>query len=114
MKWELAIIAATVLAVAGVSRRLTGTPVTPAIVLGLVGPLVIDDVTAAPTWAGANTLADATLAGVPFSDASRIKPRVLKGLRPLVRVTRERAMESVPAPDHRTRGALNPATSPAA
>ena len=32
MKWELAIVAATVLAVAGVSRRLTGTPVTPAMV----------------------------------------------------------------------------------
>jgi hypothetical protein len=46
MKWELAIVAATVLAVAAVSRRLTGTPVTTAmvfVVVGvLVGPLVID------------------------------------------------------------------------
>lgn len=47
MKWELAIIAATILAVAAVSRRLTGTPVTPAmvfVVIGvLVGPILIDD-----------------------------------------------------------------------
>ena len=81
MKWELATIAATVLAVAGVSRRLTGTPVTPAMVFVLVGvlvgPLVIDEVTAAPTGAGVRTLAEATLAVVLFADASRIKPRVL-------------------------------------
>jgi sodium/hydrogen antiporter len=37
MKWELAMIAATAFAVAGVSRRLTGTPVTPAMVFVLVG-----------------------------------------------------------------------------
>src|SRR5947209_3082470 len=82
MKWELAIIAATVLAVAGVSRRLTGTPVTPAMVFVLVGvlvgPLVIDEVTSAPTGAGVRTLAEATLAVVLFADASRIKPRVLR------------------------------------
>jgi NhaP-type Na+/H+ or K+/H+ antiporter len=82
MKWELAIIAATVLAVAAVSRRLTGTPVTPAmvfVVVGvLVGPLVFDEVTAAPTGEGVRTLAEATLAVVLFADASRIKPRVLR------------------------------------
>ena len=81
MKWELAIIAATVLVVAGVSRRLTGTPVTPAMVFVLVGvlvgPLVIDEVTAAPTGEGVRTLAETTLAVVLFADASRIKPRVL-------------------------------------
>jgi len=81
MKWELAIVAATVLAVAAVSRRLTGTPVTPAMVFVLVGvllgPLVIDEVTAAPTGGGVRTLAEATLAVVLFADASRIKPRVL-------------------------------------
>ena len=82
MKWELAIVAATVLAVAAVSRRLTGTPVTTAmvfVVVGvLVGPLVIDEVTAAPSGEGVRTLAEATLAVVLFSDASRIKPRVLR------------------------------------
>jgi NhaP-type Na+/H+ or K+/H+ antiporter len=82
MKWELAIIAAAVLAVAGVSRRLTGTAVTPAmvfVIVGvLVGPLVIDEVTAAPTGEGVRTLAEATLAVVLFADASRIKPRLLR------------------------------------
>src|SRR5437588_1470577 len=82
MKWELAIVAATVLAVAAVSRRLTGTPVTTAMVFVLVGvlvgPLVIDEVTAAPTGEGVRTLAEATLAVVLFADASRIKVRVLR------------------------------------
>jgi NhaP-type Na+/H+ or K+/H+ antiporter len=82
VKWELAILAAAVLAVAGVSRRLTGTPVTPAMVFvvigALVGPLVIDEVTAAPTGTGVRTLAEATLAVVLFADASRIKPRLLQ------------------------------------
>ena len=82
MKWELAIIAGTVLAVAGVSRRLTGTPVTPAMVFVLigvlVGPLMIDEVTSAPTGEGVKTLAEATLAVVLFADASRIKARVLR------------------------------------
>jgi sodium/hydrogen antiporter len=82
MKWELAIVAATLLAVAAVSRRLTGTPVTPAmvfVVVGvLVGPLVIDEVRAATTGEGVRTLAEATLAVVLFADASRIKPRVLR------------------------------------
>jgi sodium/hydrogen antiporter len=82
MKWELAIVAAAVLAVAGVSRRLTGTAVTPAMVFVLagvlVGPLVLDEVTAAPTGELVRTLAEATLAVVLFADASRIKPRVLR------------------------------------
>jgi NhaP-type Na+/H+ or K+/H+ antiporter len=78
----LAIVAATVLAVAAVSRRLTGTPVTTAmvfVVVGvLVGPLAFDEATAAPTGEGVRTLAEATLAVVLFADASRIKPRVLR------------------------------------
>jgi sodium/hydrogen antiporter len=82
MKWELAIVGATVLAVAGVSRRLTGTSVTPAMVFVLAGvlagPLVFDDVTAAPTGSAVRTLAEATLAVVLFADASRIKPRTLR------------------------------------
>ena len=82
MKWELAIIAATVLAVAAVSKRLTGTSVTAPMVFVLVGvlvgPLVIDEVTAAPTGVDVRALAEATLAVVLFADASRIKPRVLK------------------------------------
>ena len=82
MTWDLAIIAAAVLAVAGVSRRLTGTSVTPAmafVLIGvLVGPLVLDEVTAAPTSTTVRTIAEATLAVVLFADASRIKLRALR------------------------------------
>ncbi len=82
VKWELAIIAASVLAVAAVSRRLTGTSITPSMVFVLVGvlvgPLVIGEVTAAPTGESVRTLAEATLAVVLFADASRIKSRVLR------------------------------------
>jgi sodium/hydrogen antiporter len=83
MKWELAIVAAAVLVVAATSRRLTGTPVTTAMVfvaIGvLVGPLVIDGVAVAPGDAAVRTLAEATLAVVLFADASRIKLRALAG-----------------------------------
>ena len=82
MKWELAIVAAAVLAVAGVSRRLTGTSVTPAmafVLIGvLVGPLVIDQVDPAPTSSNVRAFAEATLAVVLFADASRIKLRRLE------------------------------------
>jgi hypothetical protein len=65
-----------------VSRRLTGTSVTPAMAFALVGvlvgPLGLDEVTAAPTGEGVRTLAEATLAVVLFADASRIKPGVLR------------------------------------
>src|SRR6185295_6584166 len=67
-------VALAVLAVAAVSRRLSGTPVTPAmafLVIGvLVGPAVIDGVDLSP--------AGATLAVVLFSDASRIKLPALR------------------------------------
>ncbi|MBV8713010.1 MAG: cation:proton antiporter, partial [Solirubrobacterales bacterium] len=82
MNWELVIIAAALLAVAGVSRRLTDTSFTPAmafVLIGLlVGPLVIDDVTIAPSSSILRTLAEATLAVVLFADASRIKLHLLR------------------------------------
>jgi sodium/hydrogen antiporter len=37
MEWSLAIVAFALLAVAAVSRRLSGTPITPAMVLVAVG-----------------------------------------------------------------------------
>ena len=40
MEWALAIVALTVLGVAAISRRLSGTPVTPAMVFVAVGLLV--------------------------------------------------------------------------
>jgi NhaP-type Na+/H+ or K+/H+ antiporter len=82
VKWELAIVAAAVLVVAGVSRRLTDTPFTPAmgfVLIGLlVGPLVIDGVISAPTSGTVRTLAEASLAVVLFADASRINLRLLR------------------------------------
>ncbi|MGO9497762.1 MAG: cation:proton antiporter [Solirubrobacteraceae bacterium] len=82
MKWDLPIVAAALLAVAGVSRRLTDTAFTPAmafVLIGLlVGPFVLDEVTVSPAGETVRTLAEATLAVVLFADASRIKLRVLR------------------------------------
>ncbi len=81
MTWQLPIVAGALLLVAGVSRRLTDTPVTPAmafVAIGLLtGPLVADELTSAPTGSTVRTLAEATLAVVLFADASRIKLRRL-------------------------------------
>jgi sodium/hydrogen antiporter len=82
MTWAIPIIGGALLVVAGVSRWLTDTPITPAmafVAIGLlVGPLVADEVTVAPTGTTIRTLAEATLAVVLFADASRIKLRVLE------------------------------------
>ena len=83
MKWEIPILAASLLVVAGVSRRLTDTKFTPAMAFALIGlltgPLVIDQVTTDPATATVRTLAEATLAVVLFADASRDQePRLLR------------------------------------
>jgi NhaP-type Na+/H+ or K+/H+ antiporter len=82
VKWALVCVALAVLAVAAVSRRLSGTPVTPAmafLLIGvLVGPAVTDGVDLSPSGAAVRTLAEATLAVVLFADASRIKPSALR------------------------------------
>ena len=76
MKWTLAILALTLLGIAAVSRRLTGTPVTPAMVFVavglLVGPEVLGEIDLESSSATLRTLAEATLALVLFCDASRI------------------------------------------
>ena len=76
MKWALAIIALTLLAVAAISRRLSGTPVTPTMVFVavglLVGPQVLDGIDLESSSATVRALAEATLALVLFCDASRI------------------------------------------
>ena len=76
MKWPLVIVALALLGVAAVSRRLTGTPVTPAIVFVavglLVGPEVLDGIDIESSSSTVRTLAEATLALVLFCDASRI------------------------------------------
>jgi NhaP-type Na+/H+ or K+/H+ antiporter len=82
VKWDLAIVAAALLAVAAVSRRLTGTSVTPAmafVAIGLlVGHLVAGQLEFSPSSAVVRTLAEATLTVVLFLDASRIRLRALR------------------------------------
>ena len=77
-----AIIGVSLLLVAAVSRYLSGTPLTPAIVVVtigvVVGPLLLDEITAQPTSSTVRTLAEATLAVVLFSDSSRVNLRALK------------------------------------
>ena len=76
MEWALAIVALALLGVAAVSRRLQGTPVTPAmvfVVVGLLaGPQVLDGIELEGSSGMVRTLAEATLALVLFCDASRI------------------------------------------
>jgi sodium/hydrogen antiporter len=76
MEWALAIVALTLLGVAAVSRRLYGTPVTPVMVFVgvglLVGPKVLGGIDLESSSEIVRTLAEATLALVLFSDASRI------------------------------------------
>jgi NhaP-type Na+/H+ or K+/H+ antiporter len=80
--WALALVALALLCVAAVSKRLSGSPVTPAMVfagLGLLaGPEVLDGVDLSSSGSTVRALAEATLAVVLFSDASRID---LRGLR---------------------------------
>ena len=76
MEWALAIVALALLGVASISRRLSGTPVTPTMLLVaiglLVGPQVLDGIDLSSTSSTVQVLAEATLALVLFSDASRI------------------------------------------
>lgn len=76
MEWALALVALALVGVAAVSGRLEGSPVTPAMVFVgfglLVGPKVLDGIDLSSTGATVRTLAEATLALVLFSDASRI------------------------------------------
>ena len=82
MEWVLAILALALLGVAAVSRRLLGTPITPAMVfvaIGvLVGPKVLDGIDLSSSGATVQALAEATLALVLFCDASRVDLRQLR------------------------------------
>ena len=82
MEWSLAIVALALLGVAAISRLLSGTPVTPAMVFVavglLVGPEVLDEVDLESSSGTVQALAEATLALVLFSDASRIDLRALR------------------------------------
>ena len=76
MDWSLTTVALALIAVAAVSKRLSGSPITPAMVfvsIGLlVGPKVLDEINIASTSSTERALAEATLALVLFSDASSI------------------------------------------
>ena len=76
MEWSLTILALALIAVATISKRLSGSPITPAILfvsIGLlVGPKVLDGIDIGATSSTLRALANATLALVLFSDASRI------------------------------------------
>src|SRR4051812_6236542 len=76
MEWALALVALALVGVAAVSQRLSGTPITPAILFVafglLVGPEVLDGVDLSSTGSTVRVLAEATLALVLFADASRI------------------------------------------
>ena len=82
MTWALAVVAVVTLGYAGVSRRLQGTVVTAPIVFagaGLVlGSDVLGLVELEPTGHTVKLLAEATLALVLFSDASRIDVGALR------------------------------------
>ena len=76
MEWSLATVALALLGVAAVSRRLSGTPITPAMVFVtfgvVVGPEVLDGIDLSSRSETVRALAEATLALVLFCDASRV------------------------------------------
>ena len=82
MEWALAVVALSLIGFGVVSRRLDGTPVTPAMIfvgIGLlVGTQALDLVHASPTGESVKLLAEATLTIVLFADASRIDLRTLR------------------------------------
>ena len=66
MEWALVLVSLALLAVAAVSQRLVGTPITPAILFvgfGLVvGPKALDGIDVSSTDSAVRLLAEATLA----------------------------------------------------
>src|SRR5437762_11027799 len=76
MEWTLALVAVALLGVATVSRRISGTPITPAILfvgVGLLfGPEGLGGIDVAASGSLVRSLAELTLTLVLFSDASRI------------------------------------------
>src|SRR5918998_41807 len=77
MEWSLALVALGLLGVGAVSRRLSGSALTPAMLFVayglLVGSQALDGIDVASTSSAVRALAEATLALVLFCDASRIK-----------------------------------------
>ena len=82
MEWSLALVALALLCVAAVSERLIATPLTPTILFVgfglLLGPEVLNGIDTAGTGSTVRGLAEATLALVLFSDASRVDLATLR------------------------------------
>ncbi len=76
MEWGPTLVALVLVGVAAVSRRISGTPITPAILFVsislLLGPTVLGGIDIASTSTTVRILAEATLTLVLFSDASQI------------------------------------------
>src|SRR6478735_33953 len=76
MEWALALVALALIGVAAVSGRLSGTPITPAMLFVtfgvVVGPQVLGGIDLSSSGSTVRVLAEATLALVLFTDASRI------------------------------------------
>jgi NhaP-type Na+/H+ or K+/H+ antiporter len=76
MEWVLVMVSLALLGVAAVSRRLVGSPITPAILFVsfglLVGPSALGGIDLPSTDSAVRFLAEATLALVLFCDASRV------------------------------------------
>src|SRR4051794_251820 len=77
MDWSLALVALALIGVGAVSARLEATPLTPALLFTgfglLAGPLVLDGIDLSSSGSTVRVLAEATLALVLFSDASRVE-----------------------------------------
>jgi NhaP-type Na+/H+ or K+/H+ antiporter len=82
MEWALAVTALALIGYGVFSRRLDGTPITPAMIFVGIGLLVgaeaLDLFNTSPTGEGVKLLAEATLTVVLFADASRIDLRTLR------------------------------------
>jgi NhaP-type Na+/H+ or K+/H+ antiporter len=82
MEWTLALVALALLGVAAISKRLSDTPVTPAMLFVafglLIGPEVLDGVDVESSNAAVRAWAEATLTFVLFCDASRIDLALLR------------------------------------
>src|SRR4051812_7706907 len=82
MTWTLTLVALTVLAVAAVSARLAGSPVTPAMLFVaaglLLGPWALDGIDAPAGNSAVRTAAEATLTLVLFCDAARVDVKQLR------------------------------------
>jgi sodium/hydrogen antiporter len=76
VQWALVLVSLALLGVAAVSRRLAGTPITPAMLFvgfGLVvGPSGLGGIDLGSSDSAVRVLAEATLAMVLFCDASRV------------------------------------------